>query len=140
MLLTIFLLGNLSIAQKKERTQKIKLNTIIQAIDSGDPSQFAKLLTENSVFKFGNFPSVAGKAAIFKTQTEFFASVKSTKHTVLRSWRAPDSIVAQMEVTYIRLDGSTLTLPVTDIFMLKNNKIDQTLIYMDIAPLYQSKK
>ncbi|QIX79781.1 MULTISPECIES: nuclear transport factor 2 family protein [Chryseobacterium] len=138
MVLTIFLLGNLSIAQNKERSQKIKLHTIIEAIDSGDPSQFAGLLTENSVFKFGNFPSAVGKSAIFKAQTDFFASVKSTKHTVLKSWKAPDSIVAQMEVTYIRLDGSTVTLPVTDIFMLKNNKIDQTLIYMDIAPLYQS--
>lgn len=138
-LLTIFLIGNLVVAQTKEKTKELKVETIINAIDSGDPTQFAKLLTEDSVFKFGNFTPAVGKNAVFKAQTDFFASVKSTNHTILKTWTALGSIVVQMEVTYIRLDGSTITLPVTDIFILENNKVSQTLIYMDITPLYNSK-
>lgn len=137
--LTMIMIGSLVVAQSKKAPKQIEIETIISAIDSGDPMLFAKIITDDSVFKFGNFPPAIGKEEVFKAQTDFFSSVKSTKHTILKTWVEPGSIVAQMEVTYIRLDGSKITLPVTDIFIIKDNKISQTLIYMDITPLYQTK-
>ncbi|MDF0606248.1 nuclear transport factor 2 family protein [Neisseriaceae bacterium TC5R-5] len=121
-------------------TSSIKAETIIAAIDSMNPKEFAKIITENSRFKFGNFPEVKGKAGVYKAQEDFFTSVKNVKHTVHKVWRDQDSIVAQMDVTYTRHDGSKITLPVTDVFEIRNGKVDGTYIYMDIAPLYQAAK
>tara|TARA_B100000678_G_C17960283_1_gene402906 strand:+ start:105 stop:572 length:468 start_codon:yes stop_codon:yes gene_type:complete len=118
----------------------ITIEEIIDAVDSGNPNEYAKLLTEDSRFRFGNWPEVKGKKAIHKAQTEFYASVKKTKHEIIRHWKNDSSIVADMLVTYTRIDGSTLTLPVVDIFEIKGNKVDATFIYMDIAPLYEKPK
>ena len=113
---------------------------IIDAIDSGDPAVYAKLLTENSRFRFGNYDMVQGKPAIFETQTQFYSSIKSLKHEVLRTWKNENSIVIELLVTYIRHDDTTITLPVVDIFEIKENKIDATIVYMDVTPLYNYKK
>lgn len=125
-------------SQKAEITYTLTAQQIIDAVDSGDPSVFAKLLTEDSRFRFGNYDVVQGKPAIFEAQTNFYASVKSTKHNILRVWQDDKSIVADMMVTYVRHDESTITLPVVDIFEIKDNQIDATLIYMDIGPLYKT--
>lgn len=125
--------------QKAESAYTITTQEIIDAIDSGDPSVYAKILTDDSRFRFGNYPMVQGKDAIFKEQTDFYSSVKSTKHEIIRTWKDDKSIVADMLVTYIRHDGSTITLPVVDIFEIVDNKIDATIIYMDVNPLYATK-
>ncbi|MTC61539.1 hypothetical protein GKR50_16260 [Providencia rustigianii] len=135
-LTSCFVMATASQAAQKEA---IKLDSILQAIDSMDPTQFAKLLTDDSKFKFGNFPEAVGKEAIAKAQTDFYSNIKGLKHEVVHSWHDKSSIVAEMNVTYTRHDGSTVTLPVTDVFKIKNNKVAGTYIYMDIAPLYTTK-
>ncbi|WP_299434534.1 nuclear transport factor 2 family protein [uncultured Aquimarina sp.] len=120
----------------KDSNNKLKIQTIIDAIDSGDPTIFGALLTEDSTFRFGNWEQVKGKPAVFEAQTNFFASVKSTKHKILRTWENEGSIVVDMMVTYVRHDDSTITLPVADIFEIKNDKITATTIFMDVNPLY----
>ncbi|KEY57633.1 nuclear transport factor 2 family protein [Serratia sp. DD3] len=126
-------------APQAAQQETIKLDSILHAIDSMDPTQFAKLLTDNSKFKFGNFPEAVGKEAIAKSQTDFYSSIKGLKHEVVHSWHDKSSIVAEMNVTYTRHDGSTITLPVTDVFKIKDNKVAGTYIYMDITPLYAPK-
>ena len=46
----------------------ITIEEIIDAVDSGNPNEYAKLLTEDSRFRFGNWPEVKGKKAIHKAQ------------------------------------------------------------------------
>jgi len=120
----------------KDSNNKLNIKTIIDAIDSGDPTIYSALLTEDTTFRFGNWEQVKGKSAVFEAQTNFFTSVKSTKHKILKTWENESSIVAEMMVTYIRHDDSTITLPVMDIFEIKNNRITATIIFMDINPLY----
>ena len=135
-------------ASKKETTKSetvvkesfsITAKQIIDAIDSGEASVYAKLLTEDSRFRFGNYPMVQGKKAVYEAQTSFYSSVKSLKHEILRTWKDDNSIVVDLLVTYIRHDDTTITLPVLDVFEIKDNKVDATLIYMDINPLYNTK-
>jgi len=135
-LMSNFVMVTAPLAAQKET---IKLDTILQAIDSMEPTQFAKLLTDDSKFKFGNFPTATGKEAIAKAQTDFYSSIKGLKHEVVHSWHDKSGIVAEMNVTYTRHDGSTVTLPVTDVFKIKDNKVAGTYIYMDITPLYAPK-
>ncbi|MFZ1872366.1 MAG: nuclear transport factor 2 family protein, partial [Chania sp.] len=56
-------------------------------------------------------------------------SIKGLKHEVVHSWHDKSGIVAEMNVTYTRHDGSTVTLPVTDVFKIKDNKVAGTYIY-----------
>ncbi|MDW5416098.1 MULTISPECIES: nuclear transport factor 2 family protein [unclassified Iodobacter] len=137
---SVLMLSTVAYVQAAPPASGVEIQTITNAIDSMDPAVFAKLLTENARFKFGNFPEAQGKAAIYQAQVDFFKSVKGVKHRVIKEWQDKDSILAQMEVTYTRHDGSEITLPVTDIFNIRNGKVDGTYIYMDVAPLYQPPK
>ena len=111
---------------------------IFDAIDSLDPTRYAELITETSVFRFGNSPPVVGKSDIREAQTSFFQSIKAMKHEVLRSWSPPGVIIAECKVTYTRHDGSTITLPVTDIFDIDDGKVASCLIFMDVNPLFET--
>ncbi len=98
------------------------------------------MLSEDSRFKFGNFPEAQGKTNIHQAQTDFYKTIKALKYDVLHVWKNKDSVVAEMLVTYIRHDGSEITLPVTDVFKIHNNKVTGTYIYMDVNPLYAPSK
>ncbi|WHT39230.1 hypothetical protein QNH98_00455 [Myroides sp. mNGS23_01] len=75
--LTMIMIGSLVVAQSKKAPKQIEIETIISAIDSGDPMLFAKIITDDSVFKFGNFPPATGKEEVFKAQTDFFPLLKA---------------------------------------------------------------
>jgi len=117
----------------------ITAKQIIDAIDSGDASVYSKLLTEGSRFRFGNYHMVQGKTAVYEAQTAFYSSIKSLKHEILRTWKDDNSIVVNLMVTYVRHDDTIITLPVVDVFEIKENKVDATIIFMDINPLYNTK-
>jgi hypothetical protein len=45
-------------------------------------------------------------------------------------------VFLEMEVTYYRLDGIKVTLPVMDLFQFKGDLIQEVKIYMDINPVF----
>lgn len=138
MMLTMLPFISNASTQNVKVENNLSINQILSSIDSMDSTKFAPLLSEDSEFKFGNFPPVVGKADIAKTQDEFNKNISGMKHEVKQVWRDDSSIVAEMNVTYTRLDGTKVTLPVTDVFQIKDNKITGTYIYMDIAPLFNN--
>lgn len=109
---------------------------LFAAIDARDGAGFASYLTEDAIFRFGSAPSVQGRDAIQAAVEGFFSSIAGLSHTIARTLRQGDTLVCEGEVTYERHDGSTITLPFTDVFEYEGDLIAHYKIYMDIAPLY----
>ena len=84
------------------------------AIDRKDSTVFVGYLTDDAVFRFGSAPAVRGRDAIREAVDGFFEG----------------------EVTYTRLDGTSVTLPFADVFEYEGDQIAEYKIYIDIAPLY----
>lgn len=117
---------------------KAWLTDLFAAIDNKDADRFATSLCEDAVFRFGNADKVTGREAIRDSVDAFFASIKDLRHDLHNTWTQRDYTVCNGEVTYTRHDDSKVTLPFADVFAMKEEKIQEYLIYMDVGPLYDT--
>jgi ketosteroid isomerase-like protein len=112
------------------------LRLLFGRIDAADAAGFCAYLTEDALFRFGNAPPVQGRAAIEEAVSQFFASIRRSRHQLVRVWPAAGAVALEGWVTYTRLDGSAITLPFADTMVLRGDRIAEHYIYLDIAPLY----
>ena len=109
---------------------------VFAAVDASDARRFAAAFTDDGQFRFGNAPPVIGRAAVEAAVAGFFASIHSCRHRVLRFWEGSGSCAMDGLVTYTRLDGRELTLPFANVFVLRERRIAEYLIFVDVAPLF----
>jgi ketosteroid isomerase-like protein len=114
-----------------------RVGRLFAAIDSLEPAAPLEHITDDVVFRLGSDDPVLGKAAYADAGAQFFNAVAGIHHDVLSIWEPEaDVVVTEMDVTYTRLDGSTVTLPCSNIFRLRDGLIAIYKIYMDIAPVF----
>jgi ketosteroid isomerase-like protein len=112
------------------------LRPLFGMIDAADAAGFCSHLTEDALFRFGNAPPVQGRPAIEQAVSQFFASIRRSRHQLVRVWPAAGAVALEGVVTYTRLDGTEITLPFADTMVLREDRIAEYYIYLDIAPLY----
>jgi len=112
------------------------INTLFEAIDRKDAAQFARLLSPQCEFRFGNLPVVHGRDAIAAFVGQFFASIASVSHTLEKVWEVPGGIVCHGSVAYTRHDGSILAVPFANVFGIDAEGIAVYRIYIDNSMLY----
>ncbi|GAX36248.1 nuclear transport factor 2 family protein [Nodularia sp. NIES-3585] len=122
------------------KTQIIK--SLFEALESGtntpisSSEQYVSFLTETAQFRFGNLDALVGHKAIQESIVEFCQQVKSISHDIKRKWEIGDVVFLNMEVSYYRLDGINVKLPVMDFFQFKGDLIEEIQIFMDISPVF----
>jgi hypothetical protein len=100
-------------------------------------NKFITFLTKDAEFRLGNSDTIVGHKNICKSLVAFCQQVKSIYHDIKYVWEPEKNVVLlDMEVTYYRLDGTIVTLPVMDFFRFKGNLIQELRIFMDINPLF----
>jgi ketosteroid isomerase-like protein len=109
---------------------------LFAAIDGGDAQAFAGFLAADGEFRFGNAPPVVGRDAVRDAVAGFFGAIGGCRHRLLRAWQAEGSVACEGEVTYTRHDGSQVTLPFANVFVLRGGEIASYRIYIDNAPLF----
>ncbi len=119
----------------KEAEQSM-LRDLFAAIDSKDPTAFVEFLTEDGQFRFGSAPAAVGREAIAAAVGGFYETIAGLRHRIDNALRAGDTLVCEGEVTYTRLDGTSIALPFADVFEMAGERIASYKIYMDIGPLY----
>ena len=129
-----------NLAATSTKTQIIK--NLFEVLESGpnapiqSSERYVTFLTESAQFRFGNLDTLVGHKAIKDSLVDFCQQVKSIYHDIKREWEIGDVVFLDMEVTYYRLDGIAVTLPVMDFFQFKGNLIQELGIYMDISPVF----
>jgi SnoaL-like protein len=97
---------------------------------------FVKFYNDDALYQFSNFPVVYGPQGIIDSSQGFLAKVKYCVHHIRNLWEVDDStLVCEMTVTYHRHDGKEFTLPCSDTIRVKNGKVQELRIYMDIGPV-----
>jgi ketosteroid isomerase-like protein len=109
---------------------------LFAAIDGRDASAFAAFLAPDGEFRFGNAPPVVGRDAVRDAVAGFFAAIGGCSHRLLRTWQSEGAVACEGEVTYTRRDGSAVTLPFANVFVLRGREIASYRIYIDNAPLF----
>ena len=77
-----------------------------------------------------------GKSAFVGTLQTFFASVAGFRHVVTNVWSDREALIAELEVHYTRFDGTEKTLPVCNVFRLRDGAVADYRVYMDVTPIY----
>jgi len=114
---------------------KERLNQLFAAIDRKDADGFVSFLTKDACFRFANAPVIRNKEDIRNAVSQFFSNIKGLRHHIHGVWEQNNIMICEGEVTYIRLNGSDLTLPFVDIIRMEGDLIADYRIYMDISPL-----
>lgn len=109
---------------------------LFDAIDRKDTQAFLGFLADDAVFQFGNAPPVHGRDAIGAAVGGFFGTIGGSRHHLTRSFEGPDARACQGEVTYTRLDGSTVTIPFANVLVMRGDRVAGYHIYIDLAPLF----
>ena len=105
-------------------------------IDAFDPDKFVAHLTPDAKFRFANADPVTGREAVKEAVAGFFSSIDGLTHHIRNVWEFGDTVVAQIDVEYLRKDGKTVTVPNVDILIYENDLVRDWQIYIDIAPVY----
>ena len=113
------------------------LEQIGNTIDAKDGAAFAKFITEDGNFRFGNQPAVKGRKAIADYVNAFFTMHKGSSHEIVNCWKDEKGIVWQGKVTYTRMDNRKVDVNFTNIFYMKGDLIADYLIYIDNTPLFE---
>lgn len=67
--------------------------------------------TENGSFQLGNNPPVTGRASIHAFMGGFFGAIGGIKHELSGCWTVDERSFCEGKVSYVRKDGSELTVP-----------------------------
>ena len=112
------------------------LTALFEAIDNKDPVTFTSFLSPDCCFRFGNLPQVRGATDIQGFVASFFNSIAALSHRIEEHWEIPGGLVCHGQVTYTRVDGSTLSVPFANIFKLDVVGICDYAIFADTSALY----
>ena len=108
-----------------------------QSIDNADSAKFASLITSEGIFRFANNPAVKGNKAIADFVGNFFNSLKGISHSNLESWSVDNVIFINGDVKYIRHNNTSLEVPFSCTWKMKDGLIDEYLIFTDNSELYK---
>jgi ketosteroid isomerase-like protein len=112
------------------------IKQMLAASDEMNIEKSLQLCTDDVVYKFANFPIVVGKQAIKESFAGFLQNFQSIKHNILSIWETGETIIVEMEVSYIRQDNKIFTLPCCNVFYMEGEKVQEMRIYMDISPVF----
>lgn len=109
---------------------------LLRCVDAKDTDAWLDYLTPDACFRFGNAAVIEGTSAIRPAITAFFASISALRHDLAETWTHPDAVICRGQVTYTRLDDSTLSIPFANILKLDGDRIRDYLVYADTSELY----
>ncbi len=109
---------------------------VFGAVDGGDARRFADFFTADGQFRFGNSPPVVGRLAIEAAVGGFFGSIRACRHRLDRFQEGVEHCAMDGRVTYVRHDGREVTVPFANVLVLRDARIAQYLVFVDLSPLY----
>jgi ketosteroid isomerase-like protein len=105
-------------------------------IDAFDPEKFVAHLTPDARFRFANADPVIGREAVKEAVAGFFSTIDGLTHHIKNVWEFEDTVIAQIDVEYLRKDGKTVIAPNADILIYEGDLVRDWQIYIDVAPVY----
>lgn len=112
---------------------------LFTAIDAQKIDVATSLMTEDVFFRFGSAEPTVGREAFVASSAALAAVLAGISHELSSVWttnQPEPAVICEMDVTYLRLDSTQVTLPCVNIFRLRDGLIADYRIYMDINPVF----
>jgi ketosteroid isomerase-like protein len=120
-----------------EAAARTWVQSFVDAVDTLDVDKVLCFFGDSSTWTYGNNPPMTSLAEMRATMGGFHESIAGISH-VLGTCFAPREgvIVAEFEVTYTRLDTSSVTIPASGFYELKDGLIHVYRVYVDVSPVF----
>jgi ketosteroid isomerase-like protein len=111
---------------------------VFDAVDTLDSSALTELFAHDGSLVFANGEPLVGRDAIRTGIDAFYSTIKGLRHRIANAWHLKDTTIVEARVTYDRLDGDSVTIPVVSIWHRRDDGlIDHYRVYFDVTPLYE---
>jgi SnoaL-like domain len=132
-------------AKKWPRFSGEKIDIVKKMFLAGEAmndENFVKFYTDDAPYQFSNFPIVYGPDGIrkasgsYEDKRSFLGQVEGVNHHLKTIWEIdPDTLVVEMDVTYVKHNGDVYTLPCADIVRFKGDMVSGLIIYINVSEL-----
>jgi uncharacterized protein (TIGR02246 family) len=110
---------------------------IFRALDSRQPRALAELFATDGTLVFANAEPLTGRDAITAGNEAFLGTIAGLHHQIVNEWHVGPDTIAETNVTYLRHDGASVTVPVVSIWRVRDDGlIGDYRVYADLAPVY----
>jgi ketosteroid isomerase-like protein len=114
------------------------VRNLLAAVDSGDLTGAAELLSDEVCFQLGGSEPVVGPmaaAAAFGTLTQTVASMSHQIHQVWVVDAPEPAVICELTAKFEGHDGTELALPGVNVYRLRDGRIVDYRVYMDFSAL-----
>ena len=113
------------------------ISDLFSTVDRQAIEENMRYLTPDVRFRFGNADPIHGQDALVPALQAFYASIGGLHHDLVGVWRHGQVVTVEADVTYTRLDGGTVTIPVLSLLRLAGPRlVGDFRIFFDPAPIY----
>lgn len=112
------------------------LAAMFRDIDAMDADAFARWLSDDVVFQYGNWPPAQGRAATREVVARFFGTIAGLTHRLLGCWDCGEVTSCRFEVSYTRHDGGQVVVPAATILTYRGDLVCDYRIFVDPSPLF----
>lgn len=117
-------------------SMEARIRQMFEAVDRQDSAAFVTFLTPDAAFQFANMPVARGAGAIAMAFEGFCNSIKSLRHEYIDFFDFGDAWVVEQLVHYVDRWDRQHCLPCVNILRLRDEKVADYRIYMDVTPLF----
>ena len=115
------------------------LTQMSSAVDRQSIEENLRFLAPDVRFRFGNGEFIVGHAALRQGLAQFYAAIAGLRHDLVGIWRQDDVLAVEAEVTYTRLDGTDVAVPVLSLMRLAGpHLVADHRVFFDLAPVFAS--
>ncbi len=111
------------------------MTSLYTAVDDMNAQRVVDHVTEDVQFQLGNFEPITGREAVKGGNAAFFSTIKAMRHTIKNIWSSGDTAICDGTVHYTRLDQSEHEVPFAAHFGIRDEKIADYKVFVDISEL-----
>jgi ketosteroid isomerase-like protein len=121
----------------KEKSARLKTcETLFSAMLEQDWETFKSCLSEDVMYRVGSGEPVYGPDAVAGFLQSFYTQVTMQPPDVRQVLEPENQVIFEFEAHYLRLkDNKIVNFACTDILRMKDDKIREWRVYVDMSPL-----
>ena len=109
--------------------------SLYSAVDEMNAQGVVDHVTDDVQFQLGNFEPLSGRAAVKESNAAFFATIRAMRHTIKGIWSSGDTAICDGTVHYTRLDHTEHEVPFAAHLGLRDGRIADYRVFVDISGL-----
>jgi ketosteroid isomerase-like protein len=106
------------------------------AMEAKDIDTVCGMCTEDTRVQFANHEPVTGRDAVREVMLHFWGTIGRMHHRFTHVLESGDHAALEADVTYTRLDGSSVVIKSGTVIRRQEGLIADQRIYVDLAPLF----